>query len=448
MAHDEPNKACRVAVIGAGAAGLVAARELNREGHQIVVFEQTDHVGGTWVYDPHVETDPLGLDPARTVVHSSMYLSLRTNLPREVMGFMDYPFRVVEGRDCRRFPGHKEVALYLQDFASEFGLLRFIRFRTEVEYVGRDPKNENQWIVRSNADKRDVMEEVYDAVVVCNGHYTQPRVAEIPGIDKWPGKQIHSHNYRVPAPFQDQVVVVIGNAASGEDISRELASAAKEVHLSARSITSEVIMREYLAGPGNISLHPMIESVCEDGTVRFQNGYSIVADTIIHCTGYSNHFPFLETEGIVSVNDNCVGPLYEHVFPPVLAPSLSFVGLPWKVVPFPLCELQSRWIAKTLSGKAHLPSENDMIEAVRNFYVQNESAGRPKHYTHNIGHCQFEYDNWLADQCGCAHVEDWRRNIYAATSENKVSRPQTFRDEWEDHYWLEIALLDMSNSGY
>jgi len=33
----------------------------------------------------------------------------------------------------------------------------------------------------------------------------------------------------------------------------------------------------------------------------------------------------------VSVNDNCVGPLYEHVFPPVLAPSLSFVGLPWKV---------------------------------------------------------------------------------------------------------------------
>jgi len=25
------------------------------------------------------------------------------------------------------------------------------------------------------------------------------------GIDSWPGKQIHSHNYRVPDQFKDQV---------------------------------------------------------------------------------------------------------------------------------------------------------------------------------------------------------------------------------------------------
>lgn len=31
------------------------------------------------------------------------------------------------------------------------------------------------------------------------------------------------------------------------------------------------------------------------------------------------------------MDDNCVGPLYKHVFPPQLAPSLSFIGLPWKV---------------------------------------------------------------------------------------------------------------------
>jgi len=35
----------------------------------------------------------------------------------------------------------------------------------------------------------------------------------------------------------------------------------------------------------------------------------------------------------VTVDDNRVGPLYKHVFPPALAPWLSFVGLPWKVVP-------------------------------------------------------------------------------------------------------------------
>jgi len=47
---------------------------------------------------------------------------------------------------------------------------------------------------------------------------------------------------------------------------------------------------------------------------------------------YSYYFPFLDTQGEVGVDNNCVGPLYEHVFPPSLAPSLAFVGLPWKVM--------------------------------------------------------------------------------------------------------------------
>ena len=84
-----------VAVIGAGAGGLVAARELRREGHEVVVFERGEEVGGSWVYTPEVESDPLGLDPNRKLIHSSLYNSLRTNLPRESMGFRDYPYSKV-----------------------------------------------------------------------------------------------------------------------------------------------------------------------------------------------------------------------------------------------------------------------------------------------------------------------------------------------------------------
>eukprot|EP01018_Ginkgo_biloba_P037372 Gb_30034 [translate_table: standard] len=183
-------RSCKVAVIGGGAAGLVAARELSRESHQVVVFERSEHVGGIWVYDPRIENDPLGLDPARSVVHSSMYASLRTNLPREIMAFFDYPFVVKEGRDSRRFPGHKEVALYLEDFAADYDILKFIRFKTEVEYVGMCQNN--KWVVRSRVHVEDnltghrtdaaALEEIYDAVVVCNGHYTQPKIADIPGV--------------------------------------------------------------------------------------------------------------------------------------------------------------------------------------------------------------------------------------------------------------------------
>lgn len=46
---------------------------------------------------------------------------------------------------------------------------------------------------------------------------------------------------------------------------------------------------------------------------------------------YLYSFPFLDSNGKVFVDDNCVGPLYEHVFAAAFGASLSFVGLPWKV---------------------------------------------------------------------------------------------------------------------
>jgi hypothetical protein len=47
---------------------------------------------------------------------------------------------------------------------------------------------------------------------------------------------------------------------------------------------------------------------------------------------YRYHFPYLETNGIVTIEDECVGPLYKHIFPPSLAPWLSFIGIISKVI--------------------------------------------------------------------------------------------------------------------
>ncbi|XP_062026007.1 flavin-containing monooxygenase FMO GS-OX-like 2 [Rosa rugosa] len=368
-----------VAVIGAGASGLVAARELRREGHNVVVFEQGDQLGGNWVYTPEVESDPIGLYPNRTIVHSSMYQSLRTNLPREIMGFRNYPFAAKgedEERDPRRFPGHREVLKYLNDFAGEFGICEMVRFETEVVFVGL--VEGGKWMVKFKSKTSDEgLEEIYDAVVVCCGHYTQPRVAEISGITTWKGRQIHSHNYRTPEPFRDQVVILIGSSSSATDIYRDIAGVAKEVHISSRSIASETKEKKphfntmrlntmINSGYENMWVRSKIKSVHEDGSVVFINGSVVVADTILHCTGYKYHLPFLETNGIVTVDgdDNRVGPLFKHVFPPALAPSLSFVGVPWKTVPFPNFELQSKWIAGVLSNRIALPSKEEMMKDV------------------------------------------------------------------------------------
>lgn len=59
-----------------------------------------------------------------------------------------------------------------------------------------------------------------------------------------------------------------------------------------------------------------------------------------------------------------------------------------QVIPFPLCELQSKWIAGLLSNRIKLPSEGEMIEDINAFYSTLEVSGTPKRYTHNLGRSQ------------------------------------------------------------
>ncbi|KAH1248620.1 Flavin-containing monooxygenase FMO GS-OX-like 8 [Glycine max] len=206
----ETNQSKNVCVIGAGPSGLVAARELKREGHKVVVLEQNHDIGGQWLYNPNVqEEDPLGRDPWLKV-HSSIYESLRLMSPREVMGFTDFPFLVKKGRDPRRFPSHRELLLYLKDFCEWFELRDMIKFNTKVHYVGPlnygVPSEDLKWVVRSkDKNSEEEVEQVFDAVVVATGHYSNPRLPCIQGMAIWKRKQMHSHIYRSPEPFRGEV---------------------------------------------------------------------------------------------------------------------------------------------------------------------------------------------------------------------------------------------------
>lgn len=73
----------KVAVVGAGGAGLCCARHLSRypDRFQFSVFEQASEVGGTWVYEKREER-PRDVRHGRESegslpIHSSMYKNLR-----------------------------------------------------------------------------------------------------------------------------------------------------------------------------------------------------------------------------------------------------------------------------------------------------------------------------------------------------------------------------------
>jgi len=239
------------------------------------------------------------------------------------------------------------------------------------------------------------------------------------------------------------VVVVIGNFASGADISRDIAKVAKEVHIASRA--REPHTYEKISVPqNNLWMHSEIDTTHEDGSIVFKNGKVIFADSIVYCTGYKYNFPFLETNGYLRIDEKRVEPLYKHVFPPALAPGLAFVGLPAMGIVFVMFEIQSKWVAAVLSGRVTLPSTDKMMEDINAWYASLDALGIPKRHTHTIGRIQSEYLNWVAKESGCELVERWRGQEVDGGYLRLVAHPETYRDEWDDDELIEEAYNDFS----
>lgn len=62
----------KVAIIGAGASGLCAAKYCLVNKFATTIYEQTNQIGGTWVYTEQTGKDSNGLN-----IHTSAYQSLR-----------------------------------------------------------------------------------------------------------------------------------------------------------------------------------------------------------------------------------------------------------------------------------------------------------------------------------------------------------------------------------
>lgn len=62
----------KIAIIGAGVAGLTTLKHCLADGHECVILERNDYIGGVWKY-----VEKTGVDEHGLPVTSSMYEDLR-----------------------------------------------------------------------------------------------------------------------------------------------------------------------------------------------------------------------------------------------------------------------------------------------------------------------------------------------------------------------------------
>ena len=105
----------RIAVIGAGAAGLCSAKYMKAAGFDVTIYEIGSQIGGMWTY-----RNDNGL--------SNAYRTLHINTSRGVTRFHDLDFDA----DVQAFPDHDDMRRYLNKYAEHFGLVPLIRFNAPV----------------------------------------------------------------------------------------------------------------------------------------------------------------------------------------------------------------------------------------------------------------------------------------------------------------------------
>ena len=386
---ETPNRVC---IIGAGSSGIAACKVLQEHGIAFDCYEAGDRIGGNWAYD-----NPNNM--------SSAYKSLFINTSRVRMQYSDYPMP----DNYPVFPHHTEIAEYFNNYVDHFNFRQHIHFNCLVAQA--TPLEGGGWEITT----QDGATQRYRALLVANGHHWDARWPDPPFPGHFDGEVIHSHYYRVPDPYIDKNVLVLGFGNSAMDIAVETSRVSKMTYLAVRRgfhiipkyvlgkpldqsivptwLPNKILMRfvgialalqvgkltDYgLPKPdhpvlhahptissdvltrithGRVRVKPNIRELDGDGVV-FTDGTREQIDCIIYSTGYKVTFPFLKPE-IVAVKNNDL-PLFQRVFHPHYR-DLFFLGLlqPLGAI-MPIAEAQSHWISKYLLGECTLPTPEEM----------------------------------------------------------------------------------------
>jgi dimethylaniline monooxygenase (N-oxide forming) len=419
----------KTCIIGAGSSGLVSVKALVDRGVPCDCFEESDRVGGLWVF---------GNKNGR----SAAYRSLAINTSRQRMQYADFPMP----DSYPDYPGHADIAAYFSAYAEHFDLARHIRFGTRVEHV--EPADDGYEVTLSDGTRAR-----YGAVIVANGHHWHPHFPDPPLPGSFSGLTLHSSDYVDPSEPHDlrgKRVVVLGFGNSAVDIACELAAPGNAARVVLSTRRGAWVLPKYVLGRpvdqlrvgpsflpakyaarlaelfyplviGNLAalglpkpdhplggahptvsqnLLPMLKAgrvtpkptIAElrGSAIAFADGSQEPFDALVYATGYQVKFPFFAPQ-FVSAPKNEL-PLYFRTLHPERK-NLFFVGLAQPVgAIMPIAERQAKLIADCLAGGYAPPSEEIMRRA-----ANAERAEVARRYVVSNRHTmQVDFDEFMA----------------------------------------------------